>query len=409
MDSDWYRGQVIFLTGATGNLGGCLLYKLSLKLPTSKIFVLVRGSIRQAVEKWEHFMPEQVDDILDTGKVNFMVGDMTQPDLALSATDLELLKQEVTVVINSAGDISLHQSLSETILPNCTAHLTLTTILAGFTRLQCFLQISTTYVNSFLPDGSIEERIYPLHPNPIVELDTIIATGKSAATDQFAAPYALAKHLAERLILDGGHAFPILIVRPSFIAPAIQDPYPLYGRDGATPAHSFIHLILGNRNHGLLQLEETLPTHPICDEIPVDLVAIVCLAHLAQGTTGIVHAAADLYATWTCGEMGNRFHRHIPREVKEDAQKIEFQQSHSLAPYFFQMIQRFWRDWKIDCARSSHLKQLKGPLGLDLGDHDPEAFLKRRVERQSKLAHSWLKRGALPFENGSLYSRHLNE
>jgi hypothetical protein len=36
--------QTMFLTGATGTLGGCLLYKLALQLPTSKIFVLVRGS-----------------------------------------------------------------------------------------------------------------------------------------------------------------------------------------------------------------------------------------------------------------------------------------------------------------------------------------------------------------------------
>ncbi|KAJ5123348.1 male sterility protein-domain-containing protein [Penicillium atrosanguineum] len=55
---EWYRDQVIFLTGATGNLGGCLLYKLAVKLPVAKIYVLCRGSVHQATEKWEMSMAE---------------------------------------------------------------------------------------------------------------------------------------------------------------------------------------------------------------------------------------------------------------------------------------------------------------------------------------------------------------
>ena len=45
------KGQTIFLTGSTGILGGCLLYKLALQLPTSRIFVLVRGSIQGVIGK----------------------------------------------------------------------------------------------------------------------------------------------------------------------------------------------------------------------------------------------------------------------------------------------------------------------------------------------------------------------
>ena len=48
--------QTMFLTGATGTLGGCLLYKLALQLPTSKIFVLVRGSVQRVIEGHEHSM-----------------------------------------------------------------------------------------------------------------------------------------------------------------------------------------------------------------------------------------------------------------------------------------------------------------------------------------------------------------
>ncbi|PYH66687.1 uncharacterized protein BO88DRAFT_489802 [Aspergillus vadensis CBS 113365] len=40
MDHD----QVVFLTGATGNFGGCILYKLAVQLPTKKNYVLCRRS-----------------------------------------------------------------------------------------------------------------------------------------------------------------------------------------------------------------------------------------------------------------------------------------------------------------------------------------------------------------------------
>lgn len=384
MDSEWFRGQVVFLTGATGNLGGSLLYKLAIQLPTAKIFVLVRGSVQKAIESWEQSMPEQVEDIIATCKIQFFLGDTTQPNLGLSPDNLSRLQNETTVVINAAGDIALSRDLAETIPVNCTGHLTLASLLDSFTKLQRFLHISTTYVSSFLPDGVVKEQIYPLYKDPVEELGKILVTGKSSYTKQFAAPYALAKHLAECLLLGGDHKFPILVVRPCLISPAIAEPYPLYGSDGAIPVHSFLQILLGDSEYGPLKLELNLPSHAACNEIPVDLVARTCLAHVAQGTTGVVHASADLYISRSIGGLLKLMRRYAPEGAEDQVRKAGIDHGDVTAPEFYTMIQQFARDWKIECTRSTHLKQLAGPLGLDLGDHDPEIFFRLRIERLAK-------------------------
>ena len=89
---EWYCDQVIFLTGGTGNLGASLLYKLTLQLPTKKIFLLCRGSVQRALDKLEAAMADQFDDVLDSHRVQFMVGDTSKPSLGLKPSDLKLLR-----------------------------------------------------------------------------------------------------------------------------------------------------------------------------------------------------------------------------------------------------------------------------------------------------------------------------
>lgn len=385
MDSGWFAGHVVLLTGATGNLGGCLLYKLAIQLPTTKIFVLVRESIQKAIQTWDRSMPEQVDDIISTRKIQFILGDMTQPSLGLSPANLSRLQNETTLVINAAGDISLSRNLAETLPINCTAHLTFAALADSFTKLQHFLHVSSTYASSFLPDGFIKEQIYPLIPDPRAELANIIATGQSSYTKQFAAPYALAKYLAECLLLNGEHNFPILIVRPCLISPAIEEPFPFYGSDGAIPVHSFLQVLLEDSEYGPFKLEHALPWHVSCNEIPVDVVARTCLAHVARQTSGVVHASADLYRPRTIGELFTRMRNYAPDGVVEKVRKAAIDHGDASAPELFSMLNQFARDWKIECARSVELKGLTGPLGLDLVGHDPEAFIKQRIERLAKV------------------------
>ena len=391
MNIEWFKNHVVFLTGGTGNLGGCLLYKLTIQLPTAKIFLLIRGSVQSAIESLEQSMPEHIDEIIATGKIQFLIGDMTLPNLGLAPSEILRLQTETTLVINSAGDISLSRDLAETLPINCTAHLTLISLADSFTRLSHFLHVSTTYSSSFLPDGTIKEKVYSIIDDPQEELESIIATGQSYFTKQFAAPYALAKYLAECLLLNGDHRFSVLIVRPCLISPAIKEPFPFYGSDGAIPVHSFLQVLLEDSNYGPFKLEKILPEHVSCNEIPVDLVARVCLAHLAKGTTGVVHAGADLYVTRNVGELLNSMRRHAPDGVVEKVREAGIDHGDVTAPELFSMIHQFARDWQIECTRSVDLKEIAGPLGLNFNDHDPDLFLKIRIERLAKSVLERLK------------------
>src|SRR2546430_17689919 len=66
---EFYSTQTVFLTGSTGGLGGCLLYMLALVLRTPKIYVLVRGSDKRAVDRWRQTMPEQWWDLVTFGSI----------------------------------------------------------------------------------------------------------------------------------------------------------------------------------------------------------------------------------------------------------------------------------------------------------------------------------------------------
>jgi alcohol-forming fatty acyl-CoA reductase len=76
--ADFYGTQTVFLTGSTGGLGGCLLYKLALVLRTPKIYVLVRGSAEKALERWRPTMPAQVNELIRWASITFVVRDMTR-------------------------------------------------------------------------------------------------------------------------------------------------------------------------------------------------------------------------------------------------------------------------------------------------------------------------------------------
>jgi fatty acyl-CoA reductase len=98
----FFKHQTVFLTGGTGALGGCLLYKLTTTVPVKKIFVLVR-SIPKAKVTWKTTLPNHIESMMATGKIVLMVGDMTCSHFGLKKGDLTQLESETTIVIHSVS------------------------------------------------------------------------------------------------------------------------------------------------------------------------------------------------------------------------------------------------------------------------------------------------------------------
>lgn len=380
----WYQDQVVLLTGGTGTLGGCLLYKLAVQLPTKKIFVLCRGSVHQAIAKLEDSMAEQTDAVLDTGKVQFLVGEMTKPKLGLPDSDLIRLQNEVTVVINGAGNVSLVQDLRASALENSVPHPRLLYLCEQFPFIRVFLHISSAYVNSFLAGGTVEEQIYNIYDDTTdseQDLNSILSTGSSVSDASFSAPYSHAKYIAERLLLKAMPSFPLLIVRPSNIGPAIRDPFPLYGLSMVIPVHTYVKCFMTIGPHEAQGLEESLKPDTVLDEIPVDLVANTCLLHLALGTTGIVHAASKLHTPFTVGHITRTCLETLTQDTVDELRRSDPTDQHDFRESFKQVLCQFCRDWKFDCSRSRCLQQIEGPLTLNCAGQDLDRLLKLRVKR----------------------------
>ncbi|PYI23451.1 hypothetical protein BO99DRAFT_470537 [Aspergillus violaceofuscus CBS 115571] len=390
----WYQDHVILLIGGTGTLGGCLLYKLSVILPTKKIIVLCRKSVQHAVDKIEQSMPEQSGPILDSQRVEFIVGDTSRADLGLRSGELKRLREEVTVVIHCAANVSLQQELRASVAQHCVSHILFLDLLAGFHRLQALLYLSTAYVNSFLPAGRICETVYeipdcdPPLQDVAREIKLILETGTSPYASKFAAPYTYAKYLAERLTLERKAQYAVLIVRPSQIGPAIAQPFPYYGFNMTIPMHSYFKYLLGSTEHIIKRLiTQTENIRDVCDEVPVDLVANICLLHLALGTQGIVHAASALYVSYTSADIVDLFRTYVPPASRMAICNYASERASAHAEFFFRMLTTLARNWTYDCSRSEGLRNLHGPLRLGLEKHDPDRFVQVRIQR---VAQQWL-------------------
>ena len=204
--ADFFRNKTIFLTGATGNLGGCLLYKLTVVLNTRRVYVICRGSAARAKLKMTKNMPKQIKEVLAHKSIVFVTGDIMEPNFGISVSNLAQMEEAVEIIINSAADVSLRAPLARVMPINCMPPLELARMAANFQRLEQLIQVSTAYCNSFLPDGAVEERIHPLG-DPKSELEGFDKTGSSPYLSKFPAPCYYSKVTAPRLrLVSMGHA-----------------------------------------------------------------------------------------------------------------------------------------------------------------------------------------------------------
>lgn len=380
-----FEDQVVLLTGATGSLGGCLLYKLAMRLPTKKIFALCRGSVGEAVRKWESTMPQQIDDILDSGKVELVTGDLSRPGLGIDPAIRYRMRNEVTAVINTVANISLVENLGKSVRDNCQTAVALFQMASEFRHVRLFVHFSSLAVNSFLPGGVVEERLYP-SPNPDPEPVEELAGHPGAdcsqlpSDDRYAWPYGQAKHLAERLLLRQPCPIPVLIIRPSAIGPAMAEPFALYGPDKAIPMHTLLLCF------SMSDLDRVGNSDHIFEEIPVDLVANCCLLHLAHKTTGVVHCASPLYVRQTAADIMSTARRCI--SASEIAALFTKPRSSTAlmwqTKYKVENIEEAIA-WDVECKRSEYQKLVTGPLALCPVGHDPQLHLERRIRRMYRV------------------------
>ncbi|KAJ7728930.1 male sterility protein-domain-containing protein [Mycena maculata] len=380
--STFFQSQTIFLTGGTGGLGGCLLFKLAMRVDTQKIYVLVRGSEARAKAHWASTMPAQIGPMLGTGKIQLVVGDTKERDCGIAPAVLAEMAGCVTLVIHCAANISLTAPVKQSILDNCLPTLALAQLAGTFKKLSKFVHVSTAYANVHLLDGVVEERVYPVgdperHLSEILDTGSIVQTG----VPDFLRPYTLAKHLTERLLLARNPRLPLLIVRPSFIAPAISEPYPQYSPPGACPMSTYIRTYMAAPDSGVFRVTSSTADN-VVDEIPVDLVANLLLLHVAHGTTGIVHAGAQSYVPRTLAQLHATILAHIPRPERLPQPPFQYVTDACIEEGRYATFWRILgRDLHFSTKASEFLTNIEGPLSIRglLDGHDAAAFMDERA------------------------------
>ncbi|KAJ5746599.1 hypothetical protein N7520_011781 [Penicillium odoratum] len=339
---EYYNNKVLFVTGGTGVIGTAVLYRLLTQSTPKQVYVLSRGGHSKAKAKWSSMLPGHVAKVLyDSKCLTVMDGELGDTaTMDLSDKDLQMLKRTVHIIIHIGATMEFTHSLRELSYTILAPTVCLTQYALKFANLERFVFLSTAYVNAHLwntsksSDVPVEERIYPLEnededPPYTTAPEIWRCVQKTGTSDEYDAhdfpwPYAYAKHLAERLVLEKAaqkNALDkILIIRPSVVGPADQLPYPGFTTSHITPATACAaaYALHPGRKIHLSTRCENPDQEVTIDEVPVDVVADRLLVHVALGSSGCVHAVSGEKGRLRMEDWWHAFktERRLPWQVK---------------------------------------------------------------------------------------------
>jgi glycerone phosphate O-acyltransferase len=225
----------VVLTGATGFLGTCILYELLRHCTLEKIIVICRSKKgKTASQRIQDLLHQDMFSLVSDRKRLIMVmeGDTLKPNAGLDSQDLHRLRHDFKVrcVINCAATVAFTQSLEDAAESNITSALYLQKL--SRTLKARLVQISTAFVHGGLtgePSSPLPQTLFSLEsfdPRRIYKsmLGNQMFASLAMSTLGFPNTYTFSKCVCEHLLLDGG-ANDTVIIRPSIIGPALEEPY----------------------------------------------------------------------------------------------------------------------------------------------------------------------------------------
>ncbi|XP_077519280.1 putative fatty acyl-CoA reductase CG5065 [Amblyomma americanum] len=324
--AQFYQDRVVFLTGGTGLVGKVLLEKLLRSCPGLKrVYVLIRtkrGEDPQArlatilsSQVFERLKQEQPDAF---EKVRAVSGDLTLPNLGLSASDTASLVEEVSVVFHSAATTKFNEPLKLAVQINVLGTRRVLDLCKRIPNLSALVHVSTAYCNCDIRTD-LHEVIY----EPWVKVEEVINATESADENVTDTPdgllrglpntYTFTKRLAESLVLDERGAIPVAIVRPSIVTASWREPFPGWIDNFAACTGAAASLGLG--------LLPSIMANKDCiaDIIPVDIVAnmLICVAWRTANTrpehVAVYHCTSGDLKRQTWGDLTAALQRSILR------------------------------------------------------------------------------------------------
>lgn len=275
----FYRGKTLFMTGATGFVGRFLVYKVLKDLDVKRIYICLRTKKGLTVDERERqfkdlelfrYLPSK--SLLE--KVTVMAGDVNQPNLGLSESDLQKVYDEVNIVYHSAATVRFNEALKVA----STLHILGTKYVLDISKriknLDIFVHLSS--VGAWCANDVLVERI-PEPPYEPLEfankfLQMTDEEAKACEKDYIGArpkymnSYTLTKSLAEGVVAKEAHNLKkVIVVRPPFILSPVREPELGWFDEPQTGAGLGALFSLGLLRMGNLRLD-----YPV-EAVPVDM------------------------------------------------------------------------------------------------------------------------------------------
>ncbi|XP_063237469.1 putative fatty acyl-CoA reductase CG5065 [Bacillus rossius redtenbacheri] len=284
---EFYNGQSVLVTGATGFVGKIVVEKL-LRSCTgiAQIFLLIREKKGQGIdERMASLLDNPVFDkvrhvegsdgvkLLD--KLVAVRGDMGEPGLGLTPEDRQLLCGQATTVFHAAASVRFDEDLETAVKNNVWSTEEMMRLVKDMSNLKAFVYTSTAYSNCIFSE--IQEIVYnyrtelsSVYPKPL-SLNTNIPISNEFLK-RWPNTYTLSKALAEIVVEDNCKEMSAAILRPSIVIGAWEDPLPGWLDSLAGPA-----MFIAGNLLGLLHLVH-IERGVLSDTVPVDCVASAAIA-----------------------------------------------------------------------------------------------------------------------------------
>lgn len=234
------KNGVIILTGATGFIGSSILRDVLQnkdQLGISRVVVIIRRKRNQsASERIRDLLSRPMFSFLeaDQDTVTVIEGDLSKPNIGMTKENWDMICEQlnVTHVINCAACVNFTESLDNAAESNITSALELQRLVKRLKSKALYVYISTAFIHGNNPGSSekpLQDELFNFgkyNPTKIYKsmMDTQSYASMAMTDLGFPNTYTFSKSVCEHLLLKGNEV-ETLILRPSIVGPAIEQPY----------------------------------------------------------------------------------------------------------------------------------------------------------------------------------------